>query len=87
MLEELLNEVVVVSMRSTYVCLGTLRRLDDRYVELRHADLHDLRDTDTNQENYVAAARATGVKRNRRRVLLARDEIVAISRLDDVVYD
>jgi hypothetical protein len=87
MLEELLNQVVVVSMRSTYVCLGTLKRLDERYVELRHADLHDLRDSDTNQENYVAAARATGIKRNRKRVLLARDDIVAVSRLDDVVYD
>ena len=85
MLEELVGQVVVVAMRSTYVCLGTLRRVDEQFLELRHADLHDLRDTDTTHENYVAAARATGVKRNRKRVLVVRADVVAISALDDVV--
>ena len=51
----------------------------------RDADLHDLRDTRTSRENYVAASVATGVKRNRKRVLLVRSEIVAVSLLEDVV--
>jgi hypothetical protein len=59
--------------------------MDELYLELKNADLHDLRDTDTTRENYVAASRATGVKRNRKRVLLVRSDIVAISRLEDVV--
>jgi small nuclear ribonucleoprotein (snRNP)-like protein len=87
MLEELLNQVVVVALRSSYVCLGTLRRIDDHFLELRNADLHDLRDTDTNHENYVAAARTTGVRRNRKRLLLVRADMVSISRLSDVVDD
>jgi hypothetical protein len=85
MLEEMIGRKVVVDLRGPYVCLGTLQRIDQHGLELSNADLHDLRDTDTTRENYVAAAGATGVKRNRKRVLLVRDEVVAVSLLEDVV--
>jgi hypothetical protein len=85
MLEEMLGQVVVVDLSSPFVCLGTLQRVDELFLELRHADLHDLRDTATSRENYVASSRSTGVKRNRKKVLLVRAEMVAISRLSDVV--
>jgi small nuclear ribonucleoprotein (snRNP)-like protein len=85
MLEEFVNQRVVIDLRSEYVCLGTLLRIDEHFLELRNADLHDLRDTDTTRENYVAESLATGIKRNRRRLLLLRADVVAIARLEDVV--
>jgi hypothetical protein len=85
MLEELIGEIVVIDLRSSYVCLGTLKKVTPDILELRNADLHDLRDTDTTRENYVAASAATGIKRNRKKMLLMRAEIVAIARLSDVV--
>ncbi|HMF11167.1 MAG TPA: hypothetical protein VKE94_02645 [Gemmataceae bacterium] len=85
MVDEFLGQKVVVDLRSTYVCIGTLVRLDDSYLELKNADLHDLRDTDTTRENYVAASKATGIKRNRKHLLVVRGEVVAITRMDDVV--
>jgi len=85
MLEELQGQVVVVDLRSHYVCLGTLERVHDLYLELSDADLHDLRDTRTSRENYIASSLNTGIKRNRRRLLLARNDVVAISRIEDVV--
>jgi hypothetical protein len=85
MLEEFVGEVVVVDLRSPYVCCGTLKRVDDLWLDLRNADLHDLRDTQTSRELYVAESRATGVKRNRKRVLLLRAEVVAVGLLADVV--
>jgi small nuclear ribonucleoprotein (snRNP)-like protein len=84
-IEEMIGQKVVIDLRSEYVCVGTLSRVDDHFVELKNADLHDLRDTDTTRENYVAASVATGIKRNRKRVLLTRHEMVAISRFEDVV--
>ena len=53
MLEELIGRVVVVDMRSTFVCLGKLQRLDNDFLELHNADMHDLRDTQTTRERYV----------------------------------
>jgi hypothetical protein len=85
MLEELLGQVIVIDLRGPFVCLGTLRRVDEHFLEVTNADLHDLRDTQTTRENYVAASQATGIKRNRKRVLVVRGEVVAIARLDEVV--
>jgi hypothetical protein len=85
MLEKLVEREVVVDLRSPFVCLGTLQGMDELHLDLRNADLHDLRDTQTTRENYVAASRATGIKRNRKRVLVVRAEVVAVSCLDDVV--
>jgi hypothetical protein len=85
MLEELLDQVIVVDLGSTFVCLGTLVRYDEHYLELRDADLHDLRDTKTSRENYVVSSKATGIKRNRKSLLVMRSDVVALSRLDDVV--
>jgi hypothetical protein len=85
MLEELMGQKVVVDLGSPYVCLGTLVRADATFLELKNADLHDLRDTDTTRENYVAACCVTGIKRNRKRLLVTRAEIVAVARLEDVV--
>ena len=85
MLDEFIGQKVVLDLRSTFVCIGTLQGLDDSYLQLKNADLHDLRDTDTSRENYVAASKTTGIKRNRKRVLVVRADVVAISRLDDVV--
>jgi hypothetical protein len=87
MLEELIGERVVIDLRSHYVCLGTLLRIDPLYVELKNADLHDLRDTDTTRELYVVDSRNTGIKRNRRRVIVVRSEMVAIARLDEVIAE
>jgi hypothetical protein len=85
MMDELVGQKVVIDMRSTFVCFGTITRVDVHVLELRDADIHDLRDTETSRENYVAESKATGIKRNRRKALIARDDIVAIARLDDVV--
>ncbi len=84
MIEEFFGQKVVVDMRSQFVCIGTLVRADDVWLEMKNADLHDFRDTETSRETYVAESHATGIKRNRKRVLLVRAEVVAVARLEDV---
>ena len=85
MLDQLVGEIVVIDLRSTFVCLGTLKKVGADMLELRNADLHDLRDTQTTRETYIAESVATGIKRNRKKLLLMRSDIVAIARLKDVV--
>jgi small nuclear ribonucleoprotein (snRNP)-like protein len=85
MLEEFVGHKVVIDCRSEFIVLGLLKRYDEHFLELRNCDLHDLRDTDTTRENYTAESIASGVKRNRKRVLLNRGDVVAIALLEDVV--
>ena len=85
MLQEFIGEKIVIDLQTQYVCLGTLKKFDDHFLELLNADMHDLRDTHTTRELYVVESKATGIKRNRKRLLLVRAEIVGIAKLDDVV--
>lgn len=84
-LEQLIGQPVVLDVASMYVYVGTLAGLDERYVVLSDADVHDLRDTATTRELYVLEARRHGVSVNRRRVLVSRHEVVSVSALGDVV--
>ena len=87
MLQELVGHKIVVDLKSSYVCLGTLKRFDERYLELSNADVHDLRDTQTTREKYILESHQTGIKKNRKSVLVIRDDIVAVSRLEDVIAE
>ncbi len=88
MLDSFIGQKVVMDLRSTYVCMGTLITVGEHLLELKNADIHDFpRDTQTSRENYIAASVATGIKRNRKRVLINRDDLVAISLMADFVDD
>jgi hypothetical protein len=81
---EFLNQVVVIDAVSQFVFAGTLVGGDHRYLFLADADVHDLRDSKTNRDEYVVALRRFGIRANRRRVLVSRDQIVSLSLLSDV---
>jgi small nuclear ribonucleoprotein (snRNP)-like protein len=83
-LTELVDQVVVVDFRSTYVCLGTLVSCDEQFLELRDADLHDFRDSPATREVYVYDSVRYGIRRNRSRVMVRQDEVIAITRFADI---
>ena len=61
------------------MCLGDFVGCDAQFIELRDADLHDFRDSSATREIYVHDSVRLGIRRNRARVLVRRDEIVAIA--------
>ncbi len=83
-MNELIGKVVVVDLRSSYVCLGTLVACDELFLELRDADLHDFRDSPATREIYVYDSARIGIRRNRERVLIRQDDVVALTRLKDI---
>ena len=84
LLDDFLGRPVVIDLRSPFVCLGTLSAADGGFLEVRDADLHDLRDGRSTREIYVYESARLGVRRNRARVLVRRDEIVAVTLLADI---
>jgi small nuclear ribonucleoprotein (snRNP)-like protein len=83
-LEPLLGQVVVIDLKSSYVCLGTLVAYDGCYLELLDADLHDFRDSTATREVYVYDSVRLGIRRNRERVLIRLDDVVAVTRFSDI---
>ena len=84
LLDEFLGRPVVVDLSSPFVCIGTLSAADEGFLEVRDADLHDLRDGRSTRDIYVYDSARIGIRRNRSRVLVRRDEIVAVTLLADI---
>jgi len=84
---ELIGQEVVVDVNSPYVYLGRLDAERHGFLILEDADAHDLRDTATTRERYVMESRVHGIHVNRRRVSVNLSEVVAVSRLADVVVN
>jgi hypothetical protein len=85
LLDRLIGQGVVMDLASPFLVIGTLLGHDGRYIELTDADVHDMRDTRSTRDQYVAILKTTGVRPNRRRTLIPRDQIVSVSALDDVI--
>lgn len=86
-LEQWLGSIVVVDCVSPYVAIGTLEKATAQYLELREADMHDLRDSSTSRENYIVKVARHGVGANRRVLVFRWDQVVGISPLDEVVTE
>jgi hypothetical protein len=84
LLAGMVGQVVVIDLISTYVCIGTLVGLDHAFLDLKDADLHDFRDSKATREVYVYDSVRLGIRRNRARVLVRRDEVVAVTRFADI---
>ena len=82
---ELTGEVVRLDSLSPYVVIGVLVRTEQHFAILEDTDVHDFRDMQTTRDLYVLDVREHGVRSNRRRVFVRRDEIVAVSLLREVV--
>ena len=82
--EGMIGQVVVVDLASSYVCIGTLVAGDGQYLEIRDADLHDFRDSTATREVYTYDSVRFGIRRNRARTLIRQDDVVAISRFEDI---
>lgn len=87
MIEELVGQKVVLDLRGPFVCLGRLVAFDDHFLDIRDGDLHDLRDTQTTRENYVVSSKRTGIKYNRKRVLVARADVIALALFKDIIEE
>ena len=84
-LSELKGRLVVIDVEAPFVYIGTLAELDTHHLVLENTDVHDLRDAATTRELYVLETRTHGVRANRQKVLVRRDQVISISALDDVI--
>ena len=80
-----LSKEVVLDTRGPLVYLGTLAAVDPFFFTLADVDVHDMQDGRTPKEKYILDARKFGVKKNRARVVVRREEVISFSLLEDVI--
>ena len=83
-LEPFRGQVVVCDLGEFYLAIGTLTVFSDDHVELSEADLHDQRDANSTKEVYALETQKLGVRVNRKRVVMPRRHLVAVSLLSDL---
>lgn len=83
-LERYMGCEVVLDTRGPLTYLGLLERCDEVFFVLTAADVHDTQRGGATKERYVLEARKHGVRKNREEVLVRRDEVTSLSRLEDV---
>ena len=76
--------MVVLDLKASFVCLGTLVGVDLLFYNLADADFHDFRDSTATREVYVFDSARLGIRRNRARVLVLRSDVVAVTRFADI---
>ena len=84
-LRELTGEEVVLDTNSPYLYIGRLAEVDEWFIRLEDADVHDSTETRTTKEVYLIEARKYGVKKNRLSVLVRADKVISASRLSEVI--
>ncbi len=84
---DFVGQVVVLDMCSPFVVLGRLAAISADGFVLEDADAHDLRDTTTTREKYILDRRLHGVHANRKQLWVRRAEVIAMSRLEDVLVE
>ena len=81
----LVGSVVILDTATPLVYIGKLEAWQEGVVLLTDADVHDVTEGRSTKDMYALEARRHGVQRNRARVAVRRDQIVSVSRFDDVV--
>ncbi|GIW72360.1 MAG: hypothetical protein KatS3mg102_1902 [Planctomycetota bacterium] len=80
-----LGAEVVLDLRAPMVVIGRLVEAGAEFFVLADADVHDMHDARSTKERYILEARKHGVRPNRAEVLVRAGEVIAISRLEDVI--
>ena len=76
---------VVLDTSAPIVYIGRLEAFDEHFFSLADVDVHDMTEGRTTKERYILEARKYGVKKNRHAALVRRDEVVSLSKLEDVI--
>lgn len=83
--DRFLGKAVIVDTSTSLIYVGTLREVDDHFVVVESADVHDRSEGHSTNEKYVLDARKCGVKANRREVAVRKPMVVSVSLLDDII--
>jgi len=83
--KEVIGEKVVIDTNSPYIYLGKIVDCNNWFITLEDVDVHDQKEGRATKEQYINESAKTGIKINRKRVVICKDQIISFSRLDEVI--
>lgn len=83
-LQDFIGQNIVIDTNSPYIYLGKLVEIDKWFITLEAVDVHDQKESSSTKEKYIMEAKKSGIKQNRKNVVVRQDQIISVSRLDDI---
>lgn len=78
------DAAVVVDVAAPVVYVGVLRSVNETFVELADADVHELEPGSRGKALFVMETARHGVRPTRDRVCICRSHVLSVSRLDGI---
>lgn len=82
---DFVSKVVVLDTVSSWIYIGTFDGEDDNYYYLSNADAFDVSEVNMTKHEYIAKVKKDGVVVNRKKIIVAKEKIIAMSLLEDIV--
>lgn len=82
---DLVSKVVVLDTATSWIYIGTFENEDDRYYYLSNADAFDISEVNMTKHEYILKVKKDGVVVNRKKIIVAKDKIVALTLLEDII--
>ncbi len=82
---DLISKKVVLDTEGSWIYIGTLVDVDVQYYYLSEADAFDTSEVNMTKHEYLLKVRKDGLVINRKKMVIPRNKVVAITALEDIV--
>ncbi len=82
---ELLSKVIVLDTSTSWIYVGVLDGEDDRYYYLSDADAFDISEVNMTKHEYLVKVKKDGLVTNRRKTIVVKQYVTAITLLEDII--
>ncbi len=81
------SKKVILDTESKWVYIGTLVEVDTQYYYLLEADAFDTSEVNITKHEYLMKVKKDGLVVNRKRVVIPKNKVIAITPLEDIIEE
>jgi hypothetical protein len=83
-IKNLLDKLIVVDTNSRWLYVGTLKKIGKAFLTLQDVDAHDVTETTSTRDEYLAHIKSHGLVVNRNLVTISKEKLIGLTLLEDV---
>ena len=83
--EKFVGKQVVIDTPTALVYIGILQEVGEHFLLLGDVDIYDARRSSTPKELYLVESRRFGVRKTRHQVSLRVEQVISVSKLEDII--
>ncbi len=86
-IKKFLGKIIVVDTDTRWLYVGTFKKIGKTFLTLQDVDAHDLTETTSTRDAYLAHIKNHGLVVNRRIVMISKEKLIGLSLLKDVLVE